>query len=118
MTSWLGREDSNLRMVESKSTALPLGDAPTAEDGTAGASPDLTSATPVYRGHRAISTGSSLKIRLKLAPGRQLDGCPFNRPIPAKFASYDLLAAFARGGELRDAPFHGNTALAIFHVRP
>jgi hypothetical protein len=30
-TAWLGREDSNLRMVESKSTALPLGDAPTAE---------------------------------------------------------------------------------------
>ena len=28
-TAWLGREDSNLRMVESKSTALPLGDAPT-----------------------------------------------------------------------------------------
>jgi hypothetical protein len=27
---WLGREDSNLRMVESKSTALPLGDAPIA----------------------------------------------------------------------------------------
>ena len=27
--AWLGREDSNLRMVESKSTALPLGDAPT-----------------------------------------------------------------------------------------
>ena len=27
-TAWLGREDSNLRMVESKSTALPLGDAP------------------------------------------------------------------------------------------
>jgi hypothetical protein len=26
--TWLGREDSNLRMVESKSTALPLGDAP------------------------------------------------------------------------------------------
>jgi hypothetical protein len=29
-TAWLGREDSNLRMVESKSTALPLGDAPIA----------------------------------------------------------------------------------------
>jgi hypothetical protein len=28
--AWLGREDSNLRMVESKSTALPLGDAPIA----------------------------------------------------------------------------------------
>ena len=27
---WLGREGSNLRMVESKSTALPLGDAPIA----------------------------------------------------------------------------------------
>ena len=25
---WLGREDSNLRMGESKSPALPLGDAP------------------------------------------------------------------------------------------
>jgi hypothetical protein len=30
--TWLGREDSNLRMVESKSTALPLGDAPTTEE--------------------------------------------------------------------------------------
>lgn len=29
-TGWLGREDSNLRMGESKSPALPLGDAPTA----------------------------------------------------------------------------------------
>jgi hypothetical protein len=27
-TGWLGREDSNLRMAESKSAALPLGDAP------------------------------------------------------------------------------------------
>ena len=27
-TAWLGREDSNLRMAESKSAALPLGDAP------------------------------------------------------------------------------------------
>src|ERR1700730_6341546 len=26
-TAWLGREDSNLRMAESKSAALPLGDA-------------------------------------------------------------------------------------------
>ena len=28
--NWLGREGSNLRMAESKSAALPLGDAPTA----------------------------------------------------------------------------------------
>jgi hypothetical protein len=28
-TAWLGREDSNYHMVESKSKALPLGDAPT-----------------------------------------------------------------------------------------
>jgi hypothetical protein len=27
-TAWLGREDSNLRMAESKSAALPLGDVP------------------------------------------------------------------------------------------
>ncbi len=30
LEDWLGREDSNLRMAESKSAALPLGDAPTA----------------------------------------------------------------------------------------
>jgi hypothetical protein len=35
-TGWLGREDSNLRMVESKSTALPLGDAPIAVGNEAG----------------------------------------------------------------------------------
>ena len=29
---WLGREDSNLRMAESKSAALPLGDAPMSQD--------------------------------------------------------------------------------------
>ena len=29
--AWLGREDSNLRMTESKSVALPLGDAPCAD---------------------------------------------------------------------------------------
>jgi hypothetical protein len=50
-TAWLGREDSNLRMVESKSTALPLGDAPIAS----GKRVDWPSrgfrlATPVYRG--------------------------------------------------------------------
>lgn len=28
MVGWLGRQDSNLGMVESKSTALPLGYAP------------------------------------------------------------------------------------------
>ena len=31
MRFWLGREDSNLRMAESKSAALPLGDAPMAD---------------------------------------------------------------------------------------
>lgn len=33
-TGWLGREDSNLRMGESKSPALPLGDAPIAPNGS------------------------------------------------------------------------------------
>jgi hypothetical protein len=49
--AWLGREDSNLRMVESKSTALPLGDAPKLSgkrrDGFAHG---FLLATPVYRG--------------------------------------------------------------------
>src|ERR1700687_5412410 len=52
-TAWLGREDSNLRMVESKSTALPLGDAPTdclESRGTTSLPADSLSATPVYRG--------------------------------------------------------------------
>jgi hypothetical protein len=50
-TGWLGREDSNLRMVESKSTALPLGDAPKAglESGGTGLA-RIPLATPVYRG--------------------------------------------------------------------
>jgi hypothetical protein len=50
-TNWLGREDSNLRMVESKSTALPLGDAPMTflEDGRTGPR-GFPPATPVYRG--------------------------------------------------------------------
>ena len=36
---WLGRKGSNLRMLESKSSALPLGDAPTVRGGTPGADP-------------------------------------------------------------------------------
>jgi hypothetical protein len=48
---WLGREDSNLRMGESKSPALPLGDAPKLSgkrrDGPCRA---FLLATPVYRG--------------------------------------------------------------------
>src|SRR6476661_3505201 len=34
--AWLGREDSNLRMAESKSAALPLGYAPTGDEGNGG----------------------------------------------------------------------------------
>jgi hypothetical protein len=40
--TWLGREDSNLRMTESKSVALPLGDAPPEPNsGPAGDRPGL-----------------------------------------------------------------------------
>ena len=51
-SAWLGREDSNLRMVESKSTALPLGDAPIACFGKRQDRPScgFPPATPVYRG--------------------------------------------------------------------
>ena len=50
--AWLGREDSNLRMVESKSTALPLGDAPISPTEHGGGSDPrgFPPATPVYRG--------------------------------------------------------------------
>src|SRR5947209_378958 len=49
VTAWLGREDSNLRMVESKSTALPLGDAPIDFVETGAGSPrGFPLATPVY----------------------------------------------------------------------
>src|SRR3954454_7373715 len=54
-TAWLGREDSNLRMGESKSPALPLGDAPIDLSG-GGGKPPLLMARPVYRDRPAIST--------------------------------------------------------------
>jgi hypothetical protein len=49
-TAWLGREDSNLRMVESKSTALPLGDAPIDCLESGGLTFRMALPTPVYRG--------------------------------------------------------------------
>src|SRR5581483_6222996 len=55
-------------MVESKSTALPLGDAPKRpSDGGADRYLPRTSSrhAPVYRGSQAISTGSGLKIRFE-----------------------------------------------------
>ena len=42
-TAWLGREDSNLRMGESKSPALPLGDAPIAGLENGGTAPAANS---------------------------------------------------------------------------
>ena len=60
---WLGREDSNLRMVESKSTALPLGDAPI--DG-----PE--------------SSGTGLAPADSLRPRRSIEGVePFQQARPA-----------------------------------
>ena len=54
---WLGREGSNLRMVESKSTALPLGYAPTGRSGRHGTiATQYFPATSVYRGSPAVST--------------------------------------------------------------
>jgi hypothetical protein len=55
--AWLGREDSNLRMGESKSPALPLGDAPmTGLEGGGTRPARFPLATPVYREIPAIST--------------------------------------------------------------
>jgi hypothetical protein len=39
-TDWLGRKGSNLRMLESKSSALPLGDAPAGSGAKFGLGPD------------------------------------------------------------------------------
>ena len=59
LASWLGREDSNLRMVESKSTALPLGDAPMAFSESGGSGPRGSRPAPrVYRETPAISTAT------------------------------------------------------------
>lgn len=48
-TGWLGREDSNLRMGESKSPALPLGDAPIALNGLRRGRPEPFRAARVGR---------------------------------------------------------------------
>ena len=56
-TAWLGRQDSNLGMAESKSAALPLGYAPTrrcAADHTGGAGPVNFRRRRPARRHRYI----------------------------------------------------------------
>src|SRR5579863_3828367 len=87
--AWLGREDSNLRMAESKSAALPLGDAPIApsvrsgrrsgatimRDAMAGNPSAAISAGPDQAAQksqfsRIVSTGSNDVILLGLAVGR------------------------------------------------
>src|SRR5665213_2797624 len=60
-TCWLGREESNLRMAESKSAALPLGYAPTLHRRIRAEAPDAaggperrrvtrSTSAPIYRG--------------------------------------------------------------------
>jgi hypothetical protein len=113
--AWLGREDSNLRMVESKSTALPLGDAPTAGTRDGRRPPrSFRSATPVYRGSRPISTGQTLKIWLKLASHRRLDGGGQFRRFPPPFVPPRTFAALPRTEKLRGASFRGNTVFVFF----
>ena len=50
-TVWLGREGSNLRMLESKSSALPLGDAPA---GGGGEAPAPTRIKPPGQGRKRV----------------------------------------------------------------
>ena len=54
-TAWLGREDSNLRMGESKSPALPLGDAPIAPNGFAAGSNPAAARRSLSKKVRRIS---------------------------------------------------------------
>ena len=58
---WLGRKDSNLRMPESKSGALPLGDAPTG---------------PKYKGFRVNDAPLGARRRRTIGPRSR----PFNAP--------------------------------------
>src|SRR6185437_14301921 len=85
---WLGREDSNLRMVESKSTALPLGDAPTDRKERAGR--------------------RSLPLRSGPA-GLQRQSCHFNRvAADIRLEIRPRLRGFRR--QLRALRFRGKTA--------
>ena len=55
-TGWLGRKGSNLRMLESKSSALPLGDAP------AGAHPIAQAQPAPQTGKIAVLSRASLPV--------------------------------------------------------
>jgi hypothetical protein len=81
-SAWLGREDSNLRMAESKSAALPLGDAPIACGGRPPRAADHSgrtfppqprlNATRVQSFLRATSSIRCVMpfVRIRLARGR------------------------------------------------
>src|SRR5215831_6132073 len=101
--NWLGREDSNLRMVESKSTALPLGDAPKTMAEWAGwqclplwsgQRRSIETIQPFQQGRRHYSRQIPSPVFLRRNAAfrpRQCRGRPFRR-------------------ELRDLRFRGKTA--------
>src|ERR1700710_2267463 len=62
---WLGRKGSNLRMLESKSSALPLGDAP---KGPAGGKPARRAP---YSGKPGPSQTAKMAVRPRLSGGLQ-----------------------------------------------
>ncbi len=114
MPGWGGR-DSNLRMVESKSTALPLGDAPIGcleSGGTIAARipsrqrRSIEGVEPFQQAERLnsgrIRTGARSSLRV-IWPRDHASGpkMPFRRQLPARF----------RHGELRECRFRGKTAV-------
>jgi hypothetical protein len=97
-TAWLGREDSNLRMAESKSAALPLGDAPVRATGISGPTARRTIVAARLRRNPADqslrSATSSMRcvmpfVRMRLARGRvgRMFSCRFLRFVRVQMPS-------------------------------
>ena len=113
---WLGREDSNLRMPESKSGALPLGDAPIADgprtivprigafNGGFSAVGPVAGAGP-YR-YKTASRGNRRVAQPGRAPrsgrgGRRFESSLSDHPASRARASQDLSAILAKRDALR-----------------
>src|SRR4029079_6603519 len=98
LQQWLGREDSNLRMAESKSAALPLGDAPVRATGISGPTARRTIVAARLRRNPADqslrSATSSMRcvmpfVRMRLARGRvgSMFSCRFLRFVRVQMPS-------------------------------
>src|SRR5215813_200813 len=103
---WLGREDSNLRMAESKSAALPLGYAPT----TAGGYPQrpFPAIRPPAAHHQSGSAAAST-VSASLAAPRSGNSTKHVAPLPLIRA---IKAPGSRSSRASTAPISGTSSIA------